>query len=81
MTAADARVDVLWWLLTGAGLSIEIHQPGDPIIGSGTLGNVYTEFSMKLGDSRDSTVRAFAAPTRDQLLDRLVGVMVEEKLS
>lgn len=83
-TASNPHVEALWWLLTAGGGHKSIQQPGDKRHHpqNSTMSRVpATDYEIALADSATSTVRTIRARTRPELLDKLVALMVSEKLS
>jgi hypothetical protein len=78
MSDNAAHVEALWWLLTTKGHNKSFYQPGD----KGTaLAAAHTDYKIVLAHPETSTVRTLQADTREELLDKVVAVMVEEKLT
>lgn len=80
-TASNPHVEALWWLLTVGGGHKSIQQPGDlhSIKAHGPV--KATVYEIMLADSATNTTRTIRAKTRPELLDKLVALMVSEKLS
>lgn len=70
-TASKVHVDALWWLLWEAGGS---RQFFGPITGDGP------KYKLILSNSKTHTTRTVYGYTREELLDGVVALMVEDKL-
>lgn len=75
-----AHIDAMWWLLTSRRFGTSFYKPGDIISLTGYREPI-TDYALVLNDPVHSTVRTIRAPTREGLLDGLVGIMVAERLT
>lgn len=82
-TASNPHVEALWWLVTSGG-SKTIQQPGEKRHRPRSTSESRlpaTDYEIILADPIASMTRTLRAKTRDELLDKLVALMVSEKLS
>lgn len=73
-----AHIEAMWWLLTSRRFGRSFFKPGDTQPGHK---EPLTDYVMFLNDPEHSTTQTIRAPTREGLLDGLVGIMVAERLT
>lgn len=74
-TASDTHVEALWWLATKRGVGVSYFSPGDAVING-----VPCKYKIVIADSQKSETLTIESESREAVLDRVVGLMVEEKL-